>query len=101
MRTAGSPRSLRTTAALTVSSAVFALLTSACSTADAVCSGGEYPVLYVGSTGGACVKDGEEPPKGYARYPEGKVPKHVDDKWWTYWNEHSLDKDGNIIEVSQ
>ncbi|WP_405938838.1 hypothetical protein OG338_21325 [Streptomyces sp. NBC_00726] len=101
MRTTSRPRSLRTTAALAAGGAVFALLTSACSTADAVCSGGEYPVLYVGSTGSACVKDGEEPPEGYARYPEGKVPEHVDDKWWTYWNEHSLDKDGNIIEVSQ
>ncbi|MFE7622176.1 hypothetical protein P8A18_23845 [Streptomyces castrisilvae] len=101
MRTARRPRRLRTaTAALAVTGVALAVLTSACSTADAVCSGGEYPVLYVGSTGSACVPDGQEPPKGYARYPEGKVPEHVDDKWWTYWNTHTLDADGNIIEVS-
>ncbi|TRV76107.1 hypothetical protein FKN01_19685 [Streptomyces sp. 130] len=101
MRTTRRPRPPRTTAALAAGGVVFALLASACSTADAVCSGGEYPVLYVGSTGSACVKDGEEPPEGYVRYPEGKVPEHVDDKWWTYWNEHTLDENGRIIEVSE
>ena len=36
------------------------------------------------------------PPSGYARYPKGKVPKHVDDKWDTYWQTHTVDAKGNI-----
>jgi hypothetical protein len=70
-------------------------LGSACTVQDAQCSSGEYPVASVGSSsGGACVKNGEDPPKGYVRYPEGKVPEHVDDKWDTYWQNHTLDADG-------
>jgi hypothetical protein len=64
-----------------------------------ICSGGEYPVLAVGSTGSACVSDGEEPDTGYARYPDGKVPEEVGDKWDVYWETHTLDKDGDIIDV--
>lgn len=74
-------------------------LLSACSfsTADAMCSGGEYPVVAVDSTtGGACVKKGDNPPSGYTRYPKGKMPKHVDDKWDTYWRTHTVDAKGNI-----
>ncbi|MFJ9892653.1 SCO0607 family lipoprotein [Streptomyces sp. NPDC091280] len=74
-------------------------LLSACSftTADAMCSSGEYPVLAVDSTtGGACVKDGDNPPSGYARYPKGKTPQHVDDKWDTYWRTHTIDAQGNV-----
>ena len=48
-------------------------------------------------TGSACVPDAEEPPAGYARYPEGKVPQQVDDKWDVYWDTHTLDKDGNTV----
>jgi hypothetical protein len=64
-----------------------------------ICADGEYPVLAVGSTGSACVADGEEPPQGMARYPEGKVPEKVDDQWDTYWRTHTLDRDGDIVEV--
>ncbi|MFF0425128.1 SCO0607 family lipoprotein [Streptomyces sp. NPDC004520] len=64
-----------------------------------VCSSGEYPVLSVGGTGSACVPDKQEPPAGFVRYPEGKVPQQVDDKWDVYWNTHTLDKDGNIIDA--
>ncbi|WP_369148664.1 SCO0607 family lipoprotein [Streptomyces sp. R44] len=64
-----------------------------------VCSSGEYPVLSVGGTGSACVQDGKEPPAGFARYPEGKVPHEVDDTWDVYWRTHTLDKDGNIIDA--
>lgn len=64
-----------------------------------ICSSGEYPVLAVGSTGSACVSDGEEPGAGYARYPDGKMPKEVGDKWDVYWETHTLDKDGNITDV--
>jgi hypothetical protein len=67
-------------------------------TADAMCSSGEYPVKAVRSTtGGACVPDGQDPPAGYVRYPQGKVPKHVDDEWDRYWSEHMLDEKGNEI----
>ncbi len=52
-----------------------------CSMEDAVCRGGEYPVMTVGDTGSACVTNGEPPPAGYTRYPDGKVPQHVDDTW--------------------
>src|SRR4051812_4012826 len=67
-------------------------LGSACTVQDAQCSSGEYPVASVGSSsGGACVKNGEDPPndRPYVRYPEGKVPEHVDDKWDTYWQNHT------------
>ncbi|GKQ35312.1 SCO0607 family lipoprotein [Streptomyces sp. A012304] len=76
-----------------------AVLLSGCSLKEASCGGGEYPVLAVGSTGSACVPNGEEPPEGYARYPEGKVPEYVGDKWDTYWSTHTLDEKGNIVEA--
>ncbi|MEW1721569.1 hypothetical protein [Streptomyces sp. NPDC093109] len=90
---------MRTAPALALAGVVMGLALTACSTEDATCGGGEYPVLNVGSTGSACVPNGEEPPKGYARYPEGKVPEHVGDKWDTYWNTHTLDENGKIIDA--
>lgn len=80
-------------------SATAALLTAGCSLQDAMCGGGEYPVMTVGSTGSACVPNGEDPPKGYVRFPKGKVPEHVGDKWDTYWETHSVDENGRIIDV--
>ncbi|WP_435841899.1 SCO0607 family lipoprotein [Streptomyces fragilis] len=97
---AGGGRRGRVVAALVGVAAAVAL--TACSGLgyeENICSDGEYPVLAVGDTGSACVTNGEEPPKGMARYPEGKVPKKVDDKWDTYWRTHMLDKDGNVVEV--
>lgn len=91
----------RTTLGLALAGVTVALLTTACSMQDAVCGGGEYPVLAVGSAGSACAPAGEEPPKGYARYPEGKVPERVDDKWYTYWNTRTLDESGRTIEIPQ
>ncbi|MEU6124741.1 hypothetical protein [Streptomyces sp. NPDC047123] len=76
-----------------------AAVLTGCSMQDAICGGEEYPILLVGSSGSACHPKGEEPPKGYARYPEGKVPEHVGDKWDTYWNDHTLDKNGKIIKL--
>ncbi|MBL1082280.1 hypothetical protein JK359_09840 [Streptomyces actinomycinicus] len=64
-----------------------------------VCSSGEYPVLTVNGTGSACVSDGDKPSPGFVRYPKGKVPQQVDDKWDVYWRTHTLDKDGNIIDA--
>jgi hypothetical protein len=74
------------------------LLLGGCTFREAICSSGEYPVQAVNSlTGRACVADEEQPPAGYVRYPEGKVPQHVDDEWDLYWQEHKLDERGNEI----
>ncbi|WP_411977123.1 SCO0607 family lipoprotein [Streptomyces solicathayae] len=64
-----------------------------------ICNSGEYPVQSVGGTGSACVSDEQEPPAGYVRYPAGKVPEQVGDKWDMYWHTHTLDKDGKIIDA--
>ncbi|ANS65803.1 lipoprotein [Streptomyces lincolnensis] len=53
----------------------------------------------MGGTGSACVSDDEKPPKGYTRYPEGKEPEHVDDKWDVYWRTHTVDENGKIIKA--
>ncbi|QKW07875.1 hypothetical protein HUT18_17250 [Streptomyces sp. NA04227] len=94
-------RTRRAALGLALASAAAATLTTGCSLQEATCGGGEYPVMTVGGTGSACVPDDEEPPKGYVRYPEGKVPKHVDDKWDKYWQTHSVDKNGKIITVPE
>ncbi|KOU39184.1 lipoprotein [Streptomyces sp. WM4235] len=70
-----------------------------CSMEDAICRGGEYPVMTVGATGSACVPDGKPLPEGYTRYPDGKVPRHVDDTWDVYWRTHTLDDKGNTIDA--
>lgn len=95
--TARRRRRAAATAALTAVMAAAAL--TGCSIRDDICSDGEYPVLAVGNTGSACVTDGEQPPEGWARYPEGKVPKQVDDEWDVYWRTHTLDENGKIIDV--
>ncbi|MFJ6567476.1 SCO0607 family lipoprotein [Streptomyces sp. NPDC091292] len=102
LRSSGSSahRVRRPMAGLAVASATVAMLTTGCSLEDATCGGGEYPVMTIGSTGSACVSNGEEPSKGYVRYPEGKEPKHVGDKWDKYWQTHTIDKNGDIIKVS-
>ncbi|MFJ6086331.1 SCO0607 family lipoprotein [Streptomyces sp. NPDC092369] len=77
-------------------------LLSACSfsTADAICNTGEYPVMAVGSSaGGACVTNGDAAPSGYVRYPKGKVPQHVGDKWDTYWDSHAVDAQGKVVSA--
>ncbi|MCE0538178.1 hypothetical protein LWF15_22020 [Kineosporia rhizophila] len=73
--------------------ALFSL--TACGSGESVCTDDEYPVAAIGSTGSACEPNGQEPSEGYVRYPEGKVPEKVDDQWYSYWQEHVLDKDGN------
>ncbi|GAB2855938.1 hypothetical protein GCM10022221_64440 [Actinocorallia aurea] len=62
-----------------------------------ICNTAEYPALSVGGTGSACFPDGAEPAAGYARYPEGKVPQQVGDKWDLYWDTRTLDENGDII----
>ncbi|MFF8095139.1 SCO0607 family lipoprotein [Streptomyces sp. NPDC016675] len=85
---------------LVLAGAAVAAVLTGCSTQDAVCGGGEYPVMTTGGTGRTCVPDGEEPPEGYTRFPEGKVPEHVGDEWDTYWQTHTVDRDGKTVEVS-
>ncbi|MET7646278.1 hypothetical protein ABZS83_22155 [Streptomyces sp. NPDC005426] len=94
-------RPARLIAAALASAAAVVALTGCSGYVEDICSGGEYPVSAVGSTGSACVKNDEEPPKGYTRYPEGKVPQHVDDKWDVYWRTHMLDKDGTIVDAPE
>lgn len=84
---------------LVLACATAAALVTGCAMEEAICGGGEYPVLSVGGTGSACVPNGEEPPEGYTRYPDGKVPEHVGDEWDTYWQKHTVDEDGRIAEV--
>ncbi|WP_328318269.1 SCO0607 family lipoprotein [Streptomyces sp. NBC_00388] len=92
-------RRARSVPVLLVAAASVAFGLTGCSTADAICGGGEYPVLNIGSTGSACASDGHEPPKGYTRYPKGKVPAHVGDRWDTYWQSHTVDRNGKIIKA--
>lgn|SRR5690349_6019257 len=74
------------------------LLSAGCTFEDAICAGDDYPVKAVGGTTGQdCVPKGQEPPAGYVRYPEGKVPKHVGDKWDEYWSERVVDEQGNVV----
>ncbi|MEU8566852.1 hypothetical protein AB0C51_00555 [Streptomyces pathocidini] len=89
----------RVASGVLASAVALVTLTACAGYREDVCSEGEYPVLSVGGTGSACVSNGEQPPAGFARYPEGKVPRQVDDKWDKYWNTHTLDKKGNIIDA--
>jgi hypothetical protein len=64
-----------------------------------VCQANEYPVKAAGSlSGGACVTNGLPVPAGFVRYPEGKVPQHVDDKWDKYWSTVVVDGNGNLVD---
>ncbi|MEU5714191.1 hypothetical protein AB0G71_00105 [Streptomyces sp. NPDC020403] len=99
--THGTRRTGRAAAGLALAAVTVALLSTGCSMAEAQCSNGEYPVLSVGGTGSACVPDDEEPPQGYTRYPEGKVPQYVGDKWDTYWETRTVDENGRIVEVPE
>jgi hypothetical protein len=74
------------------------LLAAGCSLDERICSSGEYPVKAVGNTtGAACVPDGEQPPAGYVKYPEGKVPERVGDKWDRYWSTVVVDENGAVV----
>ncbi|MEW2167193.1 hypothetical protein AB0912_29965 [Streptomyces sp. NPDC007084] len=90
---------LRVVAAALVSVAAAGALTGCADFGyqEDICGHGEYPALAVGGTGSACFKNSEKPSAGYTRYPAGKVPKQVDDKWDVYWRTHTVDKDGTII----
>ncbi|MFE9253230.1 SCO0607 family lipoprotein [Streptomyces sp. NPDC007088] len=92
---------LRPSVAMALAGVTAVLSLTGCAYEEAICSGGEYPVMTVGATGSACVADEQEPPKGYVRYPKGKVPRKVDDQWDVYWRDHTLDRHGSIIEVPE
>ncbi|MFI5840263.1 SCO0607 family lipoprotein [Catenuloplanes sp. NPDC051500] len=80
--------------------ALSTVVLSGCSGQEKICRDGEYPVKAVDSTTGrACAPNGEEPPAGYVRYPDGKVPKHIGDEWDTYWSTRSIDKNGTVTEA--
>ncbi|MFF5497561.1 SCO0607 family lipoprotein [Streptomyces aquilus] len=101
-RAASGPRSQKARIAAVLAGAVAALALTGCAGweyRENICGGGEYPVLAVGSTGSACVSDEEEPSAGYVRYPEGKVPREVGDKWDVYWETHTLDENGKTVDV--
>ncbi|RSM58125.1 hypothetical protein DMB66_31030 [Actinoplanes sp. ATCC 53533] len=89
----------KTLTGMTLAAALAAtLLTGGCSFADAICGSDDYPVKAVGTTTGQdCVPKGQEPPAGYVRYPKGKVPEHVGDKWDEYWSEVVVDEKGNVV----
>jgi hypothetical protein len=73
------------------------LLSAGCAE-DAICGSDDYPVKAVGSkTGQDCVPEGQEPPAGYVRYPEGKVPERVGDKWDEYWSTVVVDEKGAVV----
>ncbi|MFI9644693.1 SCO0607 family lipoprotein [Streptomyces sp. NPDC052040] len=95
------PRGVRGATAALLGAAALAVLPG-CSSLEyreGICRGSEYPVLTVNGTGSACVTNGEKPPAGYVRYPEGKVPQHVDDKWDVYWRTHTVDEHGTIVNA--
>ncbi|MEU7278361.1 hypothetical protein AB0A69_06150 [Streptomyces sp. NPDC045431] len=82
---------------LALTGAVAALLLTGCAYRERVCPPDHYPVLAVNNSGRDCVPDGEEPPKGWARYPEGKVPEYLNDEWDRYWDDKTLDERGRIV----
>jgi hypothetical protein len=86
--------------ASTVTAAVAGLLLGGCGQ-DAICGSEDYPVLQTGGTGRQCVPKGQEPPAGFARYPGGQEPKHVDDEWDVYWRTHTLDGAGKPVETAK
>ncbi|MBB4763696.1 SCO0607 family lipoprotein [Amorphoplanes digitatis] len=99
MRSTSRTRTRTLTTTLLGATALAATLLTAGCLSDAICGGGQYPVTAVGTTGRDCVPEGHEPPAGYVRFPEGKVPEHVGDEWDEYWNTHMIDKTGAIVEV--
>ncbi|MER5295691.1 hypothetical protein ABT382_27015 [Streptomyces pharetrae] len=88
--------------ALALTSGVTALLLTGCAGwQERVCMPDEDPVLAVNSSGSGCVAEDEEPAPGWTRYPEGKVPVHLDDKWDRYWSDKTVDENGRIVPQPQ
>ncbi|MEU9702881.1 hypothetical protein [Streptomyces sp. NPDC047981] len=98
-RSAHRPTAVRKFALAAVAAVAAARVLTGCAYEEDICNTGEYPVMTVGGTGSACVRNEEQPPEGYVRYPEGKVPLKVDDTWDVYWRTHTLDENGKIIDA--
>lgn len=74
---------------LVVLAAAMGTATAGCSYEERICSEGEYPVVNSGTfDGGACVKNGKEPPKGYVPYPADKVPVYLEDDYRPTWRDY-------------
>jgi hypothetical protein len=92
------PRNRCLLSAVVIAGMAGILLATGCSTQERICSSGEYPVKAVGNTTGrACQSNGKPPPPGYVRYPDGKVPTYVGDRWDRYWSTVIVDSNGNIV----
>jgi hypothetical protein len=88
----------RTRTGTTLAAALTATLLTAGCGQDAICGSDSYPVKAVGTTTGQdCVPEGQEPPAGYVRYPDGKVPQRVGDKWDEYWSKVVVDDKGAVV----
>ncbi|MFC3410819.1 SCO0607 family lipoprotein [Streptomyces lusitanus] len=102
-RTATAPRTGRARIAVAAfASAVAVVAVTGCAGfeyKEDICGADEYPALSVGGTGSMCVSNNEEPPAGFVKYPQGKVPQQVGDKWDLYWQDHTLDEDGKVVDV--
>lgn len=50
---------------------------------EQLCSDGAYPAFSerYPRTGRTCVDEGQDPPVGFSRYPDGRVPKFVDEDY--------------------
>jgi len=85
--------------ALAILFAGVVLIAGGCSIRERICSSGQYPVKAVGNkTGRTCVPDGQDPPAGYVRYPDDKMPQYVDDNWDQYWKTVVVDENGNVVD---
>ena len=87
---------LRGLAALAVAAGT---LSAAGCGADAICGSDSYPVIQVGGSGSACQVKGREPQPGYTRFPAGKEPRRVGDTWDVYWQTHTVNRAGEIVEL--
>jgi hypothetical protein len=78
--------------------ALVAASMSGCLYDERICGSDHYPVKAVGTTTGQdCVPEGEQPPAGYVRYPQGKVPERVGDEWDEYWSTVVVDENGTVV----
>ncbi|MFE7513282.1 SCO0607 family lipoprotein [Streptomyces sp. NPDC057540] len=83
---------------LTVAGLAAALLLTGCASGERVCGSGRYPVKAVGNASGQdCVADGQEPPRGWVRYPAGEVPEYVGDRWDRHWGTVVVDAEGRPV----
>jgi hypothetical protein len=90
-------RTYRRIAAMTLAVIATTLLAAGCGS-DAICGSDDYPVIQINGPGSACQSKGTDPSPGFARYPSGKEPKHVDDEWDVFWRNHTVNQAGDIVD---